>query len=149
MCHRATNPVPHNSWVNALEPMSRDWACAATTEAWVTRVCAPQQEKPPQWEACHNYRKSAWSNEGSMSQNKQIKLLRKKELRRTHGKILTPVNSWWWLFGYQLYSFLCVIVKLRNDAGDAGQRDGEPFLVLTLTVKHTDIFFFFFQFESF
>ena len=74
-----------------------------------------------------------------MSQNKQIKLLRKKELRRTHGKILTPVNSWWWLLGYQLYSFLCVIVKLGNDAGDAGQRDGEPFLVLTLTVKHTDI----------
>ena len=25
--------------------------CAATTEARVPRACAPQQEKPPQWEA--------------------------------------------------------------------------------------------------
>lgn len=36
---------------------------------------------------------------------------------------------------------MCDIVKLGNDAGDAGQRDGEAFLILTLTVKHTDIFF--------
>ena len=77
------------------------------------------------------------------SQNKYIhKIIKKKKLQRTHGKILTPVNSWWWVFGYQVYSFLCVIVKLGNDAGDAGQRDGEPFLVLTSTVKYTDIFFF-------
>ena len=26
--------------------------CAASTEAHVPRACAPQQEKPPQWEAC-------------------------------------------------------------------------------------------------
>ena len=26
--------------------------CATTTEARVPRACAPQQEKPPQWEAC-------------------------------------------------------------------------------------------------
>ena len=25
--------------------------CATTTEARVPRACAPQQEKPPQWEA--------------------------------------------------------------------------------------------------
>lgn len=39
-----------------------------------------------------------------------------------------------------IFLSMCDIVKLGNDAGDAGQRDGEAFLILTLTVKHTDIF---------
>ena len=59
-CHGATKPVRHNYWAWALEPMSHNyWARvpqllsphATTTEAHVPRAGAPQQEKPPQWEA--------------------------------------------------------------------------------------------------
>ena len=72
-CHGATKPVCHNYWACALEPASHNyWAhapqllkpvhsrahvpqllspCAATTDACAPRTCAPQQEKPPQWEA--------------------------------------------------------------------------------------------------
>ena len=38
----------HNDWARALEPTSPR---AATTEACAPRACAPQQEKPPRWEA--------------------------------------------------------------------------------------------------
>ena len=44
-CHGATKPVHHNYWACALELR------AATTEAREPRARAPQQEKPPQWEA--------------------------------------------------------------------------------------------------
>ena len=59
-CCGATKPMRHNYWACALEPMSHNyWACvpqllrlrATTTEAWAPRAHAPQQEKPPQWEA--------------------------------------------------------------------------------------------------
>ena len=43
--HRATKPLCHNYWACALEPTSHNyWAHAP-------RAHAPQQEKPPQWEA--------------------------------------------------------------------------------------------------
>ena len=44
-CRRATKPVCHRYWACALEPASHNYW------AWVPRACAPQQEKPPQWEA--------------------------------------------------------------------------------------------------
>ena len=52
----ATKPVRHNYWACTLEPR----ACkpqllsprATITEARAPTVHAPQQEKPPQWEAC-------------------------------------------------------------------------------------------------
>ena len=56
----------HNYWACALEPTSHNyWAHepqllsprATTTEADAPRACAPQQEKPPQWEA-HTAKKS-------------------------------------------------------------------------------------------
>ena len=59
-CRGATKPVRHNYWACTLEPTSHKyWAResqvlstrATTTEAHVPRACAPQQEKPPQWEA--------------------------------------------------------------------------------------------------
>ena len=72
-CRGATKPMRHNYWACALEPVSHNYwahapqllkpACsrarvphllsprAATTEARAPRACAPQQEKPPQWEA--------------------------------------------------------------------------------------------------
>ena len=59
-CRRATKPVPRNYWACALEPVSHNyWAhvpqllssCAMATEACAPRARAPQQEKPPQWEA--------------------------------------------------------------------------------------------------
>ena len=53
-CRGATKPVRHNYWACALEPASHNyWAHvrATTTEARGPRACAPQQEKPPQWEA--------------------------------------------------------------------------------------------------
>ena len=72
-CCGATKPMCHNYWAWALEPASHNyWAhvpqllkpahsrawvpqllspYATTTEARVPRACAPQQEKPLQWEA--------------------------------------------------------------------------------------------------
>ena len=59
-CCGATKPMYHNYCACALEPESHNyWAHvlqllsprAATTEARVPRARAPQQEKPPQWEA--------------------------------------------------------------------------------------------------
>ena len=49
----ATKPVLHNHWAWALEAMSHNyWApYALTTEACTSGACAPQQEKPPLWEA--------------------------------------------------------------------------------------------------
>ena len=43
----------HNYWACALEPASHNfWSPrATTTEARTPRARAPQQEKPPQWEA--------------------------------------------------------------------------------------------------
>ena len=58
-CRGAAKPMRHNCWACALEPGSHNyWACvpqllslrATTTEAHTPRACAPQQEKPPQWE---------------------------------------------------------------------------------------------------
>ena len=52
-CRRATKPVRHSYWACALEPASHNyWGLYATaTEAHMPRARAPQQEKPPQWEA--------------------------------------------------------------------------------------------------
>ena len=59
-CRGATKPVRHNYWACTLEPACHNhWAHmlqllsphAATTEAHAPRARAPQQEKPPQWEA--------------------------------------------------------------------------------------------------
>ena len=47
-CRGATKPVRHNYW--ACEPQLLS-PRAATTEARAPRAHAPQQEKPPQWEA--------------------------------------------------------------------------------------------------
>ena len=45
-CHGAIKPVFHNYWACALEPTSYNhWTCTS-------RASAPQQEKPPRWEAC-------------------------------------------------------------------------------------------------
>ena len=53
-CCGATNPVCHNYWACALEPVSHNYRSlrATTTEARAPRARAPLQEKPPQWEAC-------------------------------------------------------------------------------------------------
>ena len=50
----AAKPMRHNYWACTLQPMSHNyWSPrATTTEAWTPRTCAPQQEKPSQWEAC-------------------------------------------------------------------------------------------------
>ena len=52
-CCGAIKPVRHNYWACALEPVSHNyWSpCATTTEVHAPRARAPQQEKPPQWEA--------------------------------------------------------------------------------------------------
>ena len=49
-CHRATKPVRHNQCTRARKPQL---LCprTTTTEACAPRARAPQQEKPPQWEA--------------------------------------------------------------------------------------------------
>ena len=69
-CSGATKPMHHNYWACALELMSHNyWARAP-------RARAPQQEKPPQWEARapqrrvalahHSYRKPMHRNEDPM-----------------------------------------------------------------------------------
>ena len=59
-CRGATKPVCHNYGACTLEPARHNyWARipqllrlhATTTEAQEPRARAPQQEKPPQWEA--------------------------------------------------------------------------------------------------
>ena len=52
-CRGATKPMHHNYWACTLEPVSHNyWSpCATTTEAGSPRTRAPQQQKPPQWEA--------------------------------------------------------------------------------------------------
>ena len=50
MCHGVTKPVRHNYWAWAQEPQLLS-PCATTTKAHTLTDHAPQQEKPPQWEA--------------------------------------------------------------------------------------------------
>ena len=52
-CRGASKPVHRNYWACALQPASHHyWAhVLPTTEAHMPRARAPQQEKPPQWEA--------------------------------------------------------------------------------------------------
>ena len=53
-CRGETKPVRHNYWACALEPTSHNyWSPCATT------TVAPQQEKPPQWEAHARQRRVA------------------------------------------------------------------------------------------
>ena len=49
----ATKPVHHNSWACTLEPASHNYW------ARTPRARAPQQEKPPQWEALTQQRRAA------------------------------------------------------------------------------------------
>ena len=46
-CHGATKPMRHNTTTEPV--LYSPWA--TTTEAHAPRARAPQQEKPPQWEA--------------------------------------------------------------------------------------------------
>ena len=52
-CHGATKPMYHNHWASALEPRNQNyWAYTLQLlKLTCPRVCALQQEKPPQWEA--------------------------------------------------------------------------------------------------
>jgi len=53
MCHGPAKPVCHNYLTYALEPTYRDcWAPVLKLLKPAPRACAPQQEKPRQWEAC-------------------------------------------------------------------------------------------------
>ena len=78
-CCGATKPVRHNYWACAPQPMSHNyWARmpqllslhAATTEAHTPRACAPQQEKPLQWEARAPQRRVANAAKNKTKQNK-------------------------------------------------------------------------------
>ena len=53
LVNRATKPVCHNYWACTLEPASHYyWSPrTTTTETREPRAHAPQQEKPPRWEA--------------------------------------------------------------------------------------------------
>ena len=65
-CHGAAEPENHNyPWTLGSPVRQLPSLCASATEARAPRVRAPQQEKPPQWEAHthHNLRKSQPSNE--------------------------------------------------------------------------------------
>ena len=51
-CHGATKPMRHNYWACVLEPVSHNyWTHVPQLLSLHSRACAPQQEKPPQWEA--------------------------------------------------------------------------------------------------
>ena len=55
----AAKPVCHSYWAWALEPVSHNYwnQQTTTTETRAPRASAPQQEKPPQWEACVQQRR--------------------------------------------------------------------------------------------
>ena len=84
-CRGATKSVHHSYWACALEPMNPQLLnpCATATEACAPRARAPQQEKPPQWEACTpqwrvarargNWRKPKPSNEDPTQPKKPTK----------------------------------------------------------------------------
>ena len=55
-CRGATKPVRHNYWAREPQLLSPR---ATTTEACAPRARAPQQEKPPQWEARAPQQKSS------------------------------------------------------------------------------------------
>ena len=87
-CRRATKPMHHNYWACTLEPASHNyWACAP-------RAHAPQQEKPPKWEARapqrrvaparHNKRKPAQSNKDQMQPNKWTKIILKNKIKTSN-----------------------------------------------------------------
>ena len=52
-CHEAAEAVHHNYWACAREPRSHNyWAhVLQVLKPKLPRACAPQQEKPLQWEA--------------------------------------------------------------------------------------------------
>ena len=75
MCCGVAEPVHHHYWACALAPVCHNyWACVV--EARAPGACAPQQERPLQWEACtpwqrvsparRNWRKLARSNKDPM-----------------------------------------------------------------------------------
>ena len=95
-CHGATKPVHHNCWACAPEPVSHNYwvRVPQLLKPVCPRACAPQQEKPLQWEArplqwraapalC-NSRKPVHSNEDPMQpkrkkeKNKFLKEEKKK-----------------------------------------------------------------------
>ena len=81
-CHGATKPVHHNyrACTRARESQLLS-PHATTTEARVPRACAPQQKKPPQWEAHAPQRRvdPACCNEDPTQPKK--KKLKKKKVR--------------------------------------------------------------------
>ena len=92
-CRGATKPTSHNCWACALEPLSHNyWArVPQLLKPVCPRACAPQQEKPQQWEACspqrrvaparRNWRRPVHSNEDPKQPkiNKEINLFKKKK----------------------------------------------------------------------
>ena len=63
-CFRATKPVLHNYWACALEPGKHNSRAHVPQllKPLSPRACAPQQEKPPQWEACPSQLQSSPSS---------------------------------------------------------------------------------------
>ena len=86
-CRGATKPVRHSYWACALEPMSHNyWAHAPPSlKPLCSRARAPQQEKPPEWEARALQMKTQHSQN-----NKLIKINKFK--KQTNKK--NTVSSW-------------------------------------------------------
>ena len=81
-CCRATKPMHQNYWAHVLQPRK---LCVAATEARVPGVCAPQQEKPPQWESCTPQQRSCLFTVTTESPCKAMK---------THRSHKNNKNSW-------------------------------------------------------
>ena len=51
-CHGTTKPEHHSYWAARVWELPLLSPSATTIEACMCRACAPQLEKPPQWEVC-------------------------------------------------------------------------------------------------
>ena len=87
-CHGATNPMRHNYWDCALEPASHNyWARVPQLLKPVhPTACAPQQEKPPQWEA------RALQLKKARAQQRRLNTAKDKEVNKIKLKI--KIKNW-------------------------------------------------------
>lgn len=84
-CIATTEPVGWSPWAAQLSPR------AAGTEARTPSPCAPQREKPPQWEACALQQRVAPTQRSRTTENKKQKTLSQSTSQKVGEKVaFTP-----------------------------------------------------------
>ena len=115
----STKPMHRNFWACALEPGSCNyWAhVLQLLKPACPRACAPQQEKPPQWEAWALQLKSnphSWQLEKTHVQQWRPSTAKNKYIKLCFKKIKTEIPVY-----LSRASFLCKEKKVKkNKVGD-------------------------------